>query len=168
MRVLQSLWTAVPSPKWRSASLDDDGREQTGPCPGFPEKACLIIHEAMTRPPNPAGEVEVTVAKAYREVSHTMKPPGTKRSLASRRQSPRRNRSFVLPSSRRLLLASPRQWMRTGLRDGARSAWITALRLHSCTRFSARAKTSCLQQIPLSGPDALDPSRLPLRCQNAE
>jgi hypothetical protein len=31
------------------------------------EKACLIIHEAMTRPPNPAKEVEVTVAKAYRE-----------------------------------------------------------------------------------------------------
>jgi hypothetical protein len=32
------------------------------------EKACLFIHEAMSRPPNPAGEVEVTVAKAYREV----------------------------------------------------------------------------------------------------
>ena len=31
------------------------------------EKACLLIHEAMTRPPNPANEVEVTVAKAYRE-----------------------------------------------------------------------------------------------------
>ena len=33
-----------------------------------PERACLLIHEAMTRPPSPANEVEVTVAKAYREV----------------------------------------------------------------------------------------------------
>ena len=31
------------------------------------DQACLLIHEAMTRAPNPANEVEVTVAKAYRE-----------------------------------------------------------------------------------------------------
>ena len=33
------------------------------------EQACLTIREVMTRPPNPANEVEVTVAKACREAS---------------------------------------------------------------------------------------------------
>ena len=33
-------------------------------------------------------------------------------------------------------------WMQTGLRDGARSGWITGSQLHTCTRFSARANTS--------------------------
>ena len=72
-----------------------------------------------------------------------MKPPGlTTRSLASGGQSPWRNRSFAPASSRRLLLASPSKWMRTGLRDGAGSAWITGPQLHICTRFFARANTS--------------------------
>ena len=71
MRVFQRLWIFRQRPPpsggvhapWMMVCANKLAHAQVSS-----DQACLLIHEAMTRPPTPTNEVEVTVAKAYREV----------------------------------------------------------------------------------------------------